>query len=517
MIDCPWQDDEQLCDLPSCPWKCTCLHYAMSCENSKTLISVGRKPFIRVNITNTSLSPELLQQFTAAMILYLRENNITNFCLICQVNAASIKAVDISHNLIHLLDKSCLKPMKKVIHLNISHNLLEHIPGHFSGFFMKLRFIDISFNNISKISKDFFHTAQHIKAINILQERPVAIEQRISNERLLLLITNDYHVCCFKPKQTRCTATMIWPFTCSDLIDSTVLKVFLWVIALSLIIANIISFVISLTKTIKSSEPVSYDMIVMFQAISDFLVGLHLIIIAAADTYYIETYISNDIAWRSSGLCNFVSIFSIFSNVLSMYTLGFLSISRLQIVKEPLRQSLQEKSVIFKYLSIGLVIAFLIAAILVILTILSGSIQPLPLCVMYGLRGTITTTVSAIFGVLQLLATIFIIYIYSHIAVLLVNVAKKKKKLISQPTEGPKLTKIFVASITNTLCWGPTATLLLISVIREKYPVMLLFWAVLVLSPINSIVNPILLQFTSLDIWAALREKVPNVLSRCHT
>ena len=32
-IECPLQDDEILCDLPPCPWKCKCLLYAMTCDN----------------------------------------------------------------------------------------------------------------------------------------------------------------------------------------------------------------------------------------------------------------------------------------------------------------------------------------------------------------------------------------------------------------------------------------------------------------------------------------------------
>ncbi len=186
---------------------------------------------------------------------------------------------------------------------------------------------------------------------------------------------------------------------------------------------------ISLFKRIKSSESLhlSYDTIVMFQAFSDFLIGLHLLVIAGADMYFMETYIIHDIAWRTSGLCHFASTFSIFANLLSMYTLGFLSVSRLNITKNPLTTNIQRTGIIFKFLFIGIIIDILIACILATFTILSGLTQPLPLCVVFGLRGPITTIVSIIFGILQLVAAIFIISVYSWIAILLIKHAKKKK------------------------------------------------------------------------------------------
>ncbi len=96
---------------------------------------------------------------------------------------------------------------------------------------------------------------------------------------------------------------------------------------------------------IHHSAESSYALIILFPAISDSLIGVHLLIIASVDVYYRDANMGNDISWMSNGLCHFASLLTIFANILSLYTLGFLSISRLKLTVDPLKTQIDEHRV----------------------------------------------------------------------------------------------------------------------------------------------------------------------------
>ena len=67
-------------------------------------------------------------------------------------------------------------------------------------------------------------------------------------------------------------------------------------------------------------------------AISDLLMGIYLVVIAAADVYYRGSYAINDFAWRRSELCVFSGFASTFSGELSVLTLTVITIDRFIVI-----------------------------------------------------------------------------------------------------------------------------------------------------------------------------------------
>ena len=59
-----------------------------------------------------------------------------------------------------------------------------------------------------------------------------------------------------------------------------------------------------------------------------------------------------------------------------------------------------------------------------------------------------------------------------------------------------KLDKLFLqfilVTVTNALCWLPSSTIYIISVVRETYPANLLIWNAILINPINSMINPVI-------------------------
>ena len=357
----------------------------MTCDN----ISTSTWPvdeslnFILINIVHSKVHNKQLNQFTSVTKLHLQKNNIKTICLSDKFNK-NIKFLDMSFNNISKMHDSCLRPLRNLQFLNISHNFLKHAPSKsVMKTFQNLLTLDISFNSILIFPKYFFTVLPLLKAISISHYTPQTIENNINHDRLGLLITNDFHVCCFTPDDAICTSPVIWPFACGSLLGTLGLEITIWSAAFIILIFNIISMGISICGIRKSSDSSSYDKIILCLSFSDSMIGLHLFIIAGADAYFGMFYMSYDISWRGNGFCHFASIFTIFANIMSMYTLGFLSVSRLQLTINPLTTEINEPKLIRKVILIGLFInLFVIACIITVIAILLP-VQPLPLCIRF--------------------------------------------------------------------------------------------------------------------------------------
>ena len=59
-------------------------------------------------------------------------------------------------------------------------------------------------------------------------------------------------------------------------------------------------------------------------------------------------------------------------------------------------------------------------------------------------------------------------------------------------------THLLLVGITNTICWIPTSCFYLVSLFVEQFPMSVLYWITLVILPVNSMLNPILFNFTAL-------------------
>ncbi len=507
--DCPLSDDEVLCDLSPCPRKCACVHYALTCVHVNALEWTGSKRFTFVNIKNSTLDISTLKHFSLVTILKLPENNIVTLCVARHVQMSAINVFDISNNQIKVLGPSCLKHLRHVTHFDLSYNLISQVSEKSFQHLPRLQYIDLSFNMISSITGKIIADLKYLKFISILQNKPIFIEGHINHNTLKLVLSNDFHVCCFVRGKATCTAPLIWPFTCGPLLESMVLKVCIWIIIFPVVTLNIISFVISLVKYNKQGNdqnPLTheeYRIIVRFLAMSDAMIGFQLVIVAAGDVYFGEEYTRYDITWRGSVMCHFASMLAIFANVLSMYTLGLLSLARLLVTISPLNSKITNPKTVKKILLCGSLIDGIGVFCLIIVIVLHEAIQPFPVCVIYGAGDPLNATVTLLYGLLQILAVGFIIIVYSLLGVALLKRAKRQRELQAHKTGAGvgrlspvlMLRRTILVTLTNSLCWLPSAILLITSTHLQEYPISILFWVVLVISPINSLLNPFMLQF----------------------
>ena len=69
----------------------------------------------------------------------------------------------------------------------------------------------------------------------------------------------------------------------------------------------------------------------------------------------------------------------------------------------------------------------------------------------------------------------------------------KPRKITSQIDHNIQIQQQVMLLISaNTICWLPSSAILLTSIAMKTYPLTLLTWYAVVISPINSVINPII-------------------------
>ncbi|KAK5647690.1 hypothetical protein RI129_002582 [Pyrocoelia pectoralis] len=112
---------------------------------------------------------------------------------------------------------------------------------------------------------------------------------------------------------------------CEDLMGNWILRVPVWFISFSAVIGNL--FVIVVISTSHFRLTVS-KFLMCNLAVADLCIGLHLLLIAIVDTCSIGVYFNYAIDWQRGNGCRVAGFFTIFGNILSVYTLTIITTER---------------------------------------------------------------------------------------------------------------------------------------------------------------------------------------------
>ncbi len=131
---------------------------------------------------------------------------------------------------------------------------------------------------------------------------------------------------------------------------------------------------------------------------------------------------------------------------------------------------------------------------------------------MYGTSDRVSSIIGIIYASIQISGTSCIMVIYTFVIYFLVQ-ADKAKSDDGLSKQGyvtkAMLGKLLLVNFTNFLCWVLSSILIYTSAVAKEYPISLLFWVTLILTPINSLINPCILRLNKLDL-AKKPKKKPN-------
>ena len=150
------------------------------------------------------------------------------------------------------------------------------------------------------------------------------------------LVTKAYKFCCVKPyylNEESCFPRRDEFSSCDDLVRNDIIRPLLWITGLLGLLGNTLAFIYRLYDTKRMK--IGYGIFVANLAVSDFLMGIYLIIIASADMYYRGSYIFNDDYWRHGCLCQVAGVLATLSSEASVVLIGLITLDRLLVIKYP--------------------------------------------------------------------------------------------------------------------------------------------------------------------------------------
>ena len=328
--------------------------------------------------------------------------------------------------------------------LKIYECQIDAIDGYsFAG--LSVERIYMNSSSIKDFSETMFHGVKGIKSIK----------------------TDKYKFCCVRPitlPEENCFPGKDEFSSCDDLIRNEVLRPLVWLIGVFAIFTNVSSIILRIIKQ-RAQLKRSYGLFVTNLAVSDCLIGIYLLIVATADSYFRNIYILHDEFWRYSAWCKLAGILSTISNEASMLFVCLITLDRLLVIKYPLGQFrlfLRHASMLSILVwATAIIIALLPVALYSLFedTFYSQSGVCLPLPITRARPRGYAYSVGVFIGFNSVAYSLIAVgqwYIYREIKLS----SKSVKKNRSQASTDTKVARsLLIVAVTDLLCWLPVTIL----------------------------------------------------------
>ena len=269
--------------------------------------------------------------------LDLSRNNLNYLPSLLFLSLAKLRIFKIEGNLELLsIAEEAFMGLESVSHLPLSNLRIEYISKRaFAS--LHLDTLDISESYIQHCEDNAFEALYtqtlFLNDTDIVEFSSALFEGIVYTDKL---VTKAYKFCCVKPyflQEDNCYPQKDEFSSCEDLMRNDILRPLLWITGLLGLLGNTLAFIYRLYDSKRMK--IGYGIFVANLAISDFLMGIYLIIIASADMYYRGSYIYNDENWRNSWLCQMAGVLATLSSEASVGFIGLITLDRLLVIKYP--------------------------------------------------------------------------------------------------------------------------------------------------------------------------------------
>ncbi|XP_048738543.2 uncharacterized protein LOC125653234 isoform X2 [Ostrea edulis] len=364
---CPELDDELLCNL-TCPKECECDGFVGNCGGiqNKHIVRLSQEmkylnlsesdfsdglpslqhleQLVKLFVTNCGLRSIKSYSFAKLqnlLVLDLSNNRITNLFANAFAGLVSLKMLNLEGNgLLDEITDMAFLGLRTLPKLVLTNTRLQNIgQGTLVGL-RNVRLLNLSANQIHFVADSALQNLSELTVLDLRKNRIEQFSHKIfyGLSKLKKLYTDAYTFCCLKPSSVdECLPNADEFSSCDDLMRNEVLSSFLWIIGFSSLLGNLGVFIFKVffdSQTLKKG----HGIFIMNLSVSDFLMGVYLIIIASADIHYRGRYAWNDIHWRHSITCQIAGILATISSETSVLLLCLITIDRLIAVKYPFGQ-----------------------------------------------------------------------------------------------------------------------------------------------------------------------------------
>ena len=508
------------------------------------------------------------QGMSALRLLYLHHNLLTRLSSGIFQDLGNLTGLALAFNELNSLEDHAFKGLHSLQILTLHYNKLKTIPAKIFDDLRKLTLLRLNSNQLSKLDADVFGNLVKLSFLDISNNSFISIPipsqvlghliifaishnpfGKVSKESLsgltneTSLIASQNEICeCYAPQDVKCRAEDDRsPFlTCDRLLSDRFLVVVMWLIGILSLAGNL--FVIVWKQ--KDSHGSKVQSILLSNlAVSDFLMGVYMIIIACADIYFGDNFPLQSEKWRSGVTCRIAGTVSILSSEASVFFVTLISIDRFLHISFPLStKNFNKKSILVVStltwlfaLALGLVPNILAGRNLKfydnshvcvgfpLALLQSFSKQPFDQVQWEGIHfqffssysvsnGTFNTGLyysSALFLGLNCICYLVILGCYIKIIGAVRASSKRTGRTQDMNMQIRMTIKVTAIVATDFLCWFPIIILgILVQARAITLPPSVFAWLVTCVLPINSAVNPYL--YTISEVITKRRKKSMN-------
>ena len=495
IADCPYKDDEKYCSLNKivCPWNCKCLTFTVQCKKlNLTVYEFWESlPFHVISIRESLnyITIHFLKFFPFVSILTLVKNELEVFCdklpslMYCFV-------IDISFNNIKMIGSYCFRNAYFLEVVKLNNNKISAIFHSAFVNLTSLHLLDLS-HNMLKIFTSKILVNSNVKELSLLNNN---IKDAEFNLQLDVLRTNDYHLCCLMSTKTQCSAEMPWYISCANFLVNLNIKVCLYFLSSCIILLNIFTLIYLII--FRTRQLSAFHIIVMPISITDIMYSFILLILCVTDSYFHENFIMHELEWKTSSLC--LSIFTtvLYFNLFSSFLLSFLSLQRYMIVIYPLRTKFKQIKFVKICICLAFMTTFSFSLAIALFTRNYYKAIPFHLCFPFldpsksVLTINILTWMTFLIHICGIFFTlsVYILTVKAMYATeVYLNISSSKKKSYSVIN-----IQVIVFATSNIICWITAGIINITCMFLEKYSIEMVIWTVAAISPINSLINPVM-------------------------
>ena len=513
-IDCPLGDDEVLCEMKSviCPSSCVCLLYAIECKSISFETAEGLHTFHYLSIffSNFQLTfnLRLIMKFKYAVVLKLPKNHISDICNVFnKLDVLMCILLDLSFNLLRAIKNKCFSKAYYLQSLAINNNKIEYLEQYSFHALVYLKFLNLTSNPIIHMHRFLIHDTK-LKILSVMNVSLKNIKPDLFGSiKTNIILTKNYHLCCTVKTGVVCMAYQPWYISCSDMLPSSILKLFYVSISILIIVLNILSIALQI-NAFKTSK--MFTIVIISVNINDILCGIYLCLIWIADLSHHGSFHVKEELWRSGLLCLTAFTTILWFTVLTEFVLIFMSLTRLMITMYPLETKFKETKFIVKSLVFSILCSLLFSTCIALVFKIAEKYSTLSLCLPFIdpthsqliIKFITYVTTGTQFG-----ASITIVIM--HI-LLIIEVRKFQKEIkkCGKESNVALITQLLLVTLSNILCWFPAGCVYISAIFLSTYPIDLVIWTTVIGVPVNSFINPFIFIVTTVRKMNYLKSKV---------
>lgn len=431
--NCPGGNDEFLCELQGlkCPRDCSCLAFALWCHNPESVLVLNNVsyPFVSVHFQKTKLKfLKIFHSFESLLICKIIDVGLNTICNV--VKSIFLQTLVAKLNPIKTVERLCFQSQPQLESLQLTDNEIEKIQSFAFANLSHLMSVNLSNNALRTLPVDTFGDTAFIEMFSICGNSLDRIESNtFSKLQFSIIETENYKVCCLVSSNATCNAVRPWYVNCFDLLPNSALKTCFSSVALLILLLNLLSI-----RSLSAQGKMNLHFIGLAVSVSlvDFVNGLFLLIISAADLLFRGSFIIKEWDWRSSPTCFSAAGLVLGFNLLSPAFICLLSFGRLLVVINPVKTRLKETRFNLR-VSLGLLFTGIIGTTFPVLHLkLASGALPTNFCLPFvepmGSK-PITKFVTCSVSLIQIFCSVVIIE--SH--VLLLKALEESRKVRHEP------------------------------------------------------------------------------------